>query len=168
VFLFSSGQLFSEIFNFTPLSLSLNFKSSFVFFILSINECNILSFSRPSFLNSITSERRLLRAITHPSSSASFWALRALLSIRPCKKKNVCASINLSKQKILVSRKNKKTSFPVPLSYYMSGCRLARFLTAPRARLPVLGIRSSCSSPGRQKSLCCQGDNTKSLLLHCR
>jgi hypothetical protein len=34
----------------------------------------------------------LLRAITHPSSSASFWALRALLSIRPCKEKCVCVN----------------------------------------------------------------------------
>jgi hypothetical protein len=51
------------------------------------NEINILSFSRPSFLNSITSERRLFRAIVYPSSSMFFYALRALLRIKPCKRK---------------------------------------------------------------------------------
>jgi hypothetical protein len=35
-----------------------------------------LSFSKPSFLSSITSERRLLRAIVQPSSSALFCALQ--------------------------------------------------------------------------------------------
>jgi hypothetical protein len=50
------------------------------------NEINILSFSRPSFLSSITSERRLFRAIVHPSSSIFFYALRALLRIKPCKR----------------------------------------------------------------------------------
>jgi hypothetical protein len=42
-----------------------------------------LSFSRPSFLSSITSERRLFKAMVYPSSSALFCALRALLRIRP-------------------------------------------------------------------------------------
>jgi hypothetical protein len=40
----------------------------------------------------------LLRAIEHPSSSASFCALRALLSIRPYAEKYVCVSrINQTK-----------------------------------------------------------------------
>jgi hypothetical protein len=45
-----------------------------------------LSFSRPSFLSSITSERRLFRAIIYPSSSIFFCALRALLRIKPYKR----------------------------------------------------------------------------------
>jgi hypothetical protein len=55
-------------------------------FILFNNEFKILSFSRPSFLSSITSERRLFKAIVHPLSSALFCALRALLRMRPCKR----------------------------------------------------------------------------------
>jgi hypothetical protein len=41
-------------------------------FILFSNEFNILSFSRPSFLSSITSERRLFKAMVHHSSSSIF------------------------------------------------------------------------------------------------
>jgi hypothetical protein len=65
--------------------------------ILFNNECNILSFSRPSFLSSITSERRLFKAMVYPSSSALFCALRALLRIRPYKN----AVLSVSKWKIL-------------------------------------------------------------------
>jgi hypothetical protein len=39
----------------------------------------------PSFLNSITSDRRLLSAMVQLSSSAFFCALKALLRIKPCK-----------------------------------------------------------------------------------
>jgi hypothetical protein len=75
-------------------------------FILFTNEFNILSFLRPSFLSSITSERRLFRAIVHPSSSAFFCALRALLRIRPCKR-----SVVLSISKIKKSFLSTKNSF---------------------------------------------------------
>jgi hypothetical protein len=54
-------------------------------FILFTNEIKILSFSRPSFLNSITSKWRLLRAIVQPSSLVLFCALKALLRIKPYK-----------------------------------------------------------------------------------
>jgi hypothetical protein len=56
------------------------------YFTLFTNEIKILSFSKPSFLSSITSERRLFRAIVYPSSSIFFYALRALLRIKPCKR----------------------------------------------------------------------------------
>jgi hypothetical protein len=46
-----------------------------------------LSFTKALFLSLITSNRRLLRAIVQLSSSAFFCALRALLRIKPCKKK---------------------------------------------------------------------------------
>jgi hypothetical protein len=55
------------------------------------------SFSRPSFLSSITSERRLFRAIVHPSSSIFFCALRALLRIKPCKR-SIILSISKGKK----------------------------------------------------------------------
>jgi hypothetical protein len=56
----------------------------------------------------------------------------------------------------------------VHLNYYMLSCRSIHLLIAPKACLLVLGNRSFCSSPGRQKSPCCLGDNTRNLLLHCR
>jgi hypothetical protein len=45
------------------------------------------SATRPSFLSSITSERRLLRAIVQLSSLVLFCALKALLRIKPYKGK---------------------------------------------------------------------------------
>jgi hypothetical protein len=132
-------------------------------FILFTNEFNILSFSRPSFLSSITSERRLLKAIVHPSSSALFCALRALLRIRPYKRSAV---LSISKWKIFVFKY--KNLIPSPLSCCMLSCRPIHLLIALRARLLALGIRSFCPSPGRQRSPCCLGDNTRSLLLRCR
>jgi hypothetical protein len=65
----------------------LSFEASFIFlyFTLSTNESRILSFSVASFLSLITSDQRLLRATVQLSSSAFFCALRALLSIKPCK-----------------------------------------------------------------------------------
>jgi hypothetical protein len=56
----------------------------------------------------------------------------------------------------------------VPLNYYMLSYRPIHLLIAPKACLLVSGTRSFCSSLGRQKSPCCLGDNTRSLLLCCR
>jgi hypothetical protein len=133
-------------------------------FILFTNEFNILSFSRPSFLSSITSERRLFKAIVHPSPSALFYALRALLRIRPCKKK---CGIKYKQIKQISVFKYKKFIL-IPLSYYMLSCQPVCLSMAPKAHLLASGIRSFCSSPGRQKFPCCLGDNTRNLLLRCR
>jgi hypothetical protein len=62
-FFFSFGQLPPKVFNFNVLGFGLGFEASFIFFHLLTRENKILSFSRPSFLSSITSERRLFRAI---------------------------------------------------------------------------------------------------------
>jgi hypothetical protein len=53
---------------------------------LSTKESRILSFSAASFLSLITSDRRLPRDIWQLSSSAFFYALKALLRIKPYKK----------------------------------------------------------------------------------
>ena len=93
--------------------------------------------------------------------SVSFCALRALLSIKPCKKEYVCVSVGLNE------RKNTRISFIIPLNCYKLGCQPDRFLIAPKVHLLKLGIRSFCLSPDRQKFPCCREDSTRSLLLHC-
>jgi hypothetical protein len=83
----SFSQLSPKVFNLSLLSFGLSVVFSLVFFYFSTNEIKILSFSRPSFLSSITSVRRLLSAMVQLSSSVFFCALKALLRIKPCKKK---------------------------------------------------------------------------------
>jgi hypothetical protein len=132
------------------------------YFILFISEFNILSFSRPSFLSSITLERRLFKAMVYPSSSALFCALRALLRIRPCKRSVV---LIISKRKNLVFKH--KDLVLSPLSYCTLGCRPIHLWIALTARLLALGIRSFFPSLGRQRTPCCLGDSIRSLLLRC-
>jgi hypothetical protein len=121
------------------------------------------SFSRPSFLSSITSERRLFRAIVHPSSSIFFCALRALLRIKPCKR-SIILSISKGKKSFLST----KNLIFTPLYYYMLNCRPIHPSTVLKAHLLMLEIRSFCSSPGRQISPYCPGDSTENPLLRCR
>jgi hypothetical protein len=56
-------------------------------FSLSTKESSILSFSRASFLSVITSYQRFPRANWQLTSSAFFWAFKALLRIKPYKNK---------------------------------------------------------------------------------
>jgi hypothetical protein len=129
---------------------------------LFINEFNILSFSRPSFLSSITLERRLFKAMVYPPSSAPFCALRALLRIRPYKR-SVVLSINKRKN-LVFKHKNLILS---PLSCCTLSCRPIHLLIILTARLLASRTRSFFPSPGRQRSPCCPGDNIRSLLLRC-
>jgi hypothetical protein len=96
---------------------------------------------------------RLQRAFLRPEGVAKNKALKKEYGIKYKQMENFCFSV-----KFIFS----------PLSYCMLSCRLIHLLTAPRARPLVSGIRSFCSSPSKQKSPCCLGDNTRSLLLRCR
>jgi hypothetical protein len=123
-------------------------------FTLLTNEIKILSFSKASFLSSITSERRLLRAIVQLSSSAFFCALKALLRIKSYKKKKELSMT----MKYFISN-FKVNSFCTFILLY---ARLSQGHPSAwrRGQFRASEIAYSWLSPGKRISLCCLGDST--------
>jgi hypothetical protein len=126
----------------------------------------MLSFSRASFLNVMTSDRRFPRAIWQFSYLLRFEPLKLYLELIPKGKKYICENITITRKPTNIVYFIAKVY--IPSRYYKQGYLQDHPLTLQIDRAQASGIPCSSSSPGKQISPYCPKGNKENHLHQCR